>query len=183
MSSPLNAVTRLVGASFALIVANACSSHFAHPPTPGEHSAGTKQAHFYQPLAKDFKLKYSSDSNNASAQAWGDYWGWIKTFYNGNQSFFAPWPGWTEIGSETVAKIVKPEAKALFTRKWNSLGKIIGAEWAKDNNVRKISSDDLRVWKSQLDQEIRGEDGTGSRLLACTDSIQREADQKLKKNL
>jgi hypothetical protein len=53
----------------------------------------------------------------------------------------------------------------------NLLGREISREWAKDNEVRKIHTSDLRRYHAQLDAASSAANGRGERLRATVASI------------
>ena len=53
----------------------------------------------------------------------------------------------------------------------NSVGKEIACEWAKDYNVRKVSSADLLTWGKSLEQAKAKDDGTGVELRRVIEDI------------
>ena len=60
-------------------------------------------------------------------------------------------PTWTEITRMVVAKS-QPDARAVVRYKMNRLGRIIGFEWARHNDERRIDSDDLKRWSNWLEK-------------------------------
>ncbi|MFC1529862.1 hypothetical protein ACFL6R_03995 [Gemmatimonadota bacterium] len=106
---------------------------------------------FYLPVSEHFRLRYELDQRNRNRQRWNRYWGWIKTFYAGN--ILAR--GWTEqCGRILEALPADYEREALIGR-MNVLGRLIAAEWAKDNNVRVIATSDLQRWGGQMRRAMR----------------------------
>lgn len=72
-----------------------------------------------------------------------EYRKWLKTFYDG--SFLVK--GWTARKEELLASMEgQDEAEKIL----DDLGKLIGEEWAKDNRIRKIDTDDVKTWGEQL---------------------------------
>ena len=70
---------------------------------------------------------------------------WFTTFLNGN--FFAD--GWEEISVEILENTTVHEREQQQAH-LHKLGFKIGSEWSKPNDIRKISTDDLRHWGKQL---------------------------------
>jgi len=70
-----------------------------------------------------------------------------------------------------LGRIPETEQRNNLTVRMNILGRIVAAEWAKDNSVRRISTGDVRRWRSWL-REAAGS-GTEIRIRAVMDVIQR----------
>lgn len=89
-----------------------------------------------------FKQRYEADKANQSKQSWAEYHKWVQRFYQGQS--FPPIAGWADREKDLVAKA--PAAKPQI----EGVGRLIAAEWAKDNAVRKVSTSDLQAWGSQF---------------------------------
>jgi hypothetical protein len=99
-----------------------------------------------------------------------EYRKWLKTFYEG--SFLVK--GWTARKEELLASMEEQdEAEKML----DELGKLIGGEWAKDNRVRKIDTDDVKRWGEQL-QEAKG--GTDKKIIAELKKIKKDVTKTLK---
>ena len=85
---------------------------------------------------------------------------WYKVFWTGNCDEL-PWferfvcvegePTWTEVTQMIVGKATTDTQKAL-QNKMTRLGRMIGHEWARDNDDRRIDSDDLILWYEWLNK-------------------------------
>lgn len=75
-----------------------------------------------------------------------EYQKWLRTFYQG--SFFVK--GWDSIKHEIHSKVGHEQEE--IARLLDELGDLIGREWAKDNHIRKIDTDDLKQWGEHLRQ-------------------------------
>jgi hypothetical protein len=118
---------------------------------------------WYIPDAADFRPEYDRDRANQKVQTWNEYWGWIKSFYNGNILS----PGWTR-GARATVEVVESGAKQKELIKLaNLLGKTISSDWAKDGKVCKISTADLMKWNGVLIAARRAENGSGDELRAA----------------
>ena len=102
-----------------------------------------------------------------------EYQKWLKTFYEG--SFLAK--GWDGVKAEILAAL-PPEERESAGRAIDELGKLIGAEWAKDNNVRKIDTAALQAWGGQLRAAVRA---GGEELRAMIATVETEAKAKLER--
>jgi len=73
-----------------------------------------------------------------------DYDKWLKTFYEG--TFIIQ--GWNGRKDELLKNISdkKAEAEELL----NEIGDLIGREWAKENDVRKINTDNVKAWGGEI---------------------------------
>jgi len=66
---------------------------------------------------------------------------WFKTFQEGN--FLSE--GWQQISAEIMAK-TPPEQRSAQKIALDNLGKKIGMEWSRANDVRKVDSTMLQEW-------------------------------------
>jgi len=89
-----------------------------------------------------FRQKYDADKANQAKQSWDEYRKWVARFYEGQK--FPPIAGWAEREKDLVAKA--PPQKPRI----EEVGRLIAAEWAKDNAVRKVSTSDLQTWGGQF---------------------------------
>ncbi|MCI5125114.1 MAG: hypothetical protein D3925_11730 [Candidatus Electrothrix sp. AR5] len=71
---------------------------------------------------------------------------WFSTFQEG--TFYVQ--GWKEITSEVLKKIQQKNKKEELQRSLNYLGILIGCEWSKSNDIRRIDTDMLERWGSEL---------------------------------
>ncbi|MCI5162286.1 MAG: hypothetical protein D3917_09765 [Candidatus Electrothrix sp. AX5] len=71
---------------------------------------------------------------------------WFTTFQEG--TFYVQ--GWKEITSEVLGKVQQKSKKDELQRSLTRLGIRIGCEWSKKNDVRKINTDMLEQWGSEL---------------------------------
>lgn len=84
--------------------------------------------------------------HNNQTQTDQEYQKWLHTFYKG--SFFVK--GWDSIKHEIHSKVGHQQHE--ITQLLDELGDLIGREWAKDNHIRKIDTDDLKQWGDHLRQ-------------------------------
>ena len=80
------------------------------------------------------------------------------------------WPGTVAFATRDVPVHDLARARA----EWNALGRMIGFEWARRNNVRRISTGELKKWRDIA--QSRGD--TWSKLRAICDRAQRELEIK-----
>ena len=73
---------------------------------------------------------------------------WFATFQEG--TFYVQ--GWKAITSKILEKIQQEGEKQKLRRSLNHLGIRIGCEWSKSNDIRKINTDMLEQWGSELEK-------------------------------
>jgi hypothetical protein len=82
---------------------------------------------------------------------------WYARFWTGecrDLSLFVCFPGkpyWHET-MRKLAGAVAPERRAALRERLFALGRRIGHEWAKENDIRKISTDHIRAWYRELEK-------------------------------
>ena len=121
-----------------------------------------------------FLEAYLADESNQQLQSRSEYLGWTLSFYQGNLAYQS---GWQELES-VMLNAVEPQDERELRRQLGSLGAIIGGEWAKDNNVRRIDSRMLSLWGSALQLAENIEQQKKS-----IDVISQDVDDLLKGNL
>lgn len=129
------------------------------PPIPGELGRDAAGC----PIAIDpyAKLVFASSDHRA----------WYGRFWTGKCDGLSFWqsircqpgePAWNELVDRTLARVPAGHRPYLRYVLWR-LGRLIGFEWAKDNVVRKIDTDELRTWFGWLDKD-RDVDGALNRI-------------------
>lgn len=96
----------------------------------------------YAPDEKHFRPRYEEDEQDRKRQLWDKYWRWVETFYSGNLLF----RGWTAECRNIVERIHNLDQRDRVIARMNVLGRLISAEWAKDNAIRLIDTADIRQW-------------------------------------
>jgi hypothetical protein len=132
-------------------------------------------AHWYAPLAEDFRPHYDHDVANRGKQTWEQYWGWVKSFYQG--SFLAK--GWSDRAAWLVEGVRSERERKRLQTKINSLGRDICAEWAKDYDLRKLGSADLLTWGKMLEKARARDDGNGAELHRTIETIRSDHRRKV----
>ena len=117
---------------------------------------------------------YQSDRSNQKVQSWGQYRGWVQTFYKGNLMS----EGWTKFGEVTVSKVKSAAARQAVIAQITELGRIIGLEWAKDSSVRKITTADLRRWNELMATARQSDDGSGQQMIDALKAVRRMAEKR-----
>jgi hypothetical protein len=114
---------------------------------------------------------YQGDRSNQKLQSWGQYRGWVQTFYKGNLMS----EGWSKFGEVTVGTVRSAAARKAVSAQINDLGRMIGLEWAKDSSVRKITTADLRRWNEVTATARQNDDGSGQEIIDALRAVRRMA--------
>jgi hypothetical protein len=115
---------------------------------------------------------YKGDCANQKVQSWGQYRGWVQTFYKGNLMS----DGWTKFGQVTVSALKSATARQAVIAQINDLGRIISREWAKASSVRKITTADLRRWYDVIATAQQSDDGNGQRIIEALRAVRKMAE-------
>lgn len=94
-----------------------------------------------------FQHAYASDKANAAKQSLKEYLEWVRTFYEGKR--FPPVSGWRGRETEILARLTDAQ-RAHVAQPLAHVGRLLAAEWAKDNAVRKVSTSDLQAWGARF---------------------------------
>ncbi len=113
-----------------------------------------------------FRARYEADAANRGRQSWTDHWSWVRAFYEGKR--LPPVPGWRDRERDALAR-VGPVDRDAVVRAFEETGRLIASEWAKDNAVRKVSTDDLRTWGREF-----ADAKDAARLLAALAAVRAE---------
>lgn len=108
----------------------------------------------YCPVAGDFRPLYEEDEANRARQSWEAYWKWVQTFYAGNLLA----RGWMRECEEIVERLQESDERNRLISHMNILGRLVAAEWSKDNSVRRIGRAEIMQWRSWL-REAAGRGG------------------------
>ena len=114
-----------------------------------------------------FKHAYEKDKANAAKQSFKEYMDWVHTFYEGKR--FPPVSGWRGREVEILSKL-PDHARARVAEPLAHVGRILAAEWAKDNAVRKVSTSDLQTWGGRFKDAAKDADA----LLAALKGVEAE---------
>jgi hypothetical protein len=117
---------------------------------------------------------FKGDCANQKVQSWGQYRGWVQTFYRGNLMS----AGWTKFGQVTVSALKSAAARQAVIAQINDLGRIISREWAKDSSVRKISTADLRRWNDVIATARQCDDGSGRRIIEALRAVRKTVESR-----
>lgn len=96
-----------------------------------------------------FDDRYANDAENRERQSLDDYYTWVKRFYTGMNMV----PGWLDMSEEVLSR-VPADQQTEVRRQLEALGRDIGSEWAKNNEVRRIDNRMVSVWRDALTQAI-----------------------------
>jgi hypothetical protein len=128
-----NSLIRL-SCSICLLLLAACAAREALPPWPDE-----------LPSRSYFQQQWSRDKANRAVQGQADYLQWVLRFYQGSGMV----PGWLNMTAQ-VQKRLSPEHWQRVRPRLQQLGRSIGGEWAKDNDIRKLNTRAAAVWRDAL---------------------------------
>jgi hypothetical protein len=130
----------------------------------------------YTPVPDDFQSEYDRDEANQQKQTWDEYWGWIQSFYNGNILV----QGWTGRARWLLADLETSPVLERLQARVSVMGRAIASEWAKDSDVRRINTTDLRAWGKLMEQGKERDEGRGTEIGQVIDAIESEYRQKMK---
>ena len=98
--------------------------------------------------SRDYFLNsYREDTVNAELQSLDEYLAWVKCFYRGSDLYAN---GWNSVTGELLLRIKDPESVEDVRQKMQRLGRLIGGEWAKNNQTRIINTRHVSIWGSAL---------------------------------
>ena len=116
-----------------------------------------------------FRDYWQADEQNRQLQDEDDYLLWVQRFYLGYNMV----PGWLAM-TDQVRERLPPSEHAAVTARLNGLGRRIGAEWAKDNAVRKLNTGTAATWRDALLESLSRDD-----LYAYLDRLDQDVDALL----
>jgi len=147
----------------AILVAGCAFAPIAGPRWPDE---APEQAYFAR--------AYDADPANKAMQTRNAYLDWVKQFYSGSDLY--PY-GWLEL-QHWLLRATTASSREEAAAKIRRLGQEIAAEWAKDNQLRRISSAMLVLWSEVIQKAV--ESGTQ---LATIDKIEADVTAILDRRL
>ncbi len=101
------------------------------------------------PPQQYFIDQYESAESNKAFQDQDNYLKWVQIFYQGSTLS----PGWIVLSEELLLE-ARVDKRAEYKEKMSVLGRLIGAEWAKDNRTRLIDTRCASVWRNALLEAI-----------------------------
>lgn len=105
-------------------------------------------------LPRDYFVDaYEADPINQASQELDNYLLWVGRFYQGME----PVPGWLAMTRQVLQRLEESPRRDVGNR-LHELGGKIGAEWAKDNETRLISSRLVNVWRDALIEALNQDD-------------------------
>jgi hypothetical protein len=115
-----------------------------------------------------FSAEWRESANNRPRQSQDEYLLWVTRFYTG----YGAAPGWLTMTSQVMQRLPREE-RAVIEARLFELGGRIGAEWAKDNSVRLLSTRSAGVWRDALLEAFRRNELNAylDRLLADVDAL------------
>jgi len=105
------------------------------------------------PAEEYFIDTYQLATDNQAFQEMDSYLDWIKIFYLGSPLS----PGWLQLTEELLYE-APADKNQEYTERMQVLGRLIGAEWAKNNAVRLIDTRCASVWRDALIEAIELDD-------------------------
>lgn len=93
-----------------------------------------------------FEQAYQADPVNSVRQSKTEYLNWVVDFYQGTLLYPQ---GWTKL-SATVLAMSSPSHQLEIAPRMGEAGRLIAAEWAKDNSIRRIDNRLLSLWGSVI---------------------------------
>ncbi len=139
------------------------------PPSSraGPNALPAPRPSWYEPSPDDFRPAFARHQAARGHQTWEGYWGWIQTFYEGTRLA----RGWTDRARSLVAEVrSETERDRLWTR-LNQIGRIIAAEWARDYDLRRVSTADLLAWGKMMEKARSRDAGDGAEIHRVLDDI------------
>lgn len=106
-----------------------------------------KTWHDQLPPKQYFIDYYNAHSNKPESYSIDEYLMWVERFYLGWELFSR---GWLKATDELVATLEDPGEQAQAKQLSFDLGKIVSAEWALENDIRKVNSQHLSIWGNAL---------------------------------
>ena len=116
------------------------------------HAIDDSTGIIYAPDEKHFRPRYEEDEQDRKRQLWDKYWRWVEAFYSGNLFI----QGWTVECRDITDRIHNLDQRDQVITRMNVLGRLISAEWAKDNAIRLIDTVDIRQWGLWLKESSIG---------------------------
>jgi hypothetical protein len=109
----------------------------------------------------------------------------VHEFYFGARGY----AGWFSDSQKILVHVTDPSTSAAVAAQLTSLGRRIGAEWAKQDDCRKVRTSDtwmeraseggkpaLLAWQGQLDKAAAADSGNGALIEAAVKSINSQLD-------
>jgi hypothetical protein len=145
----------------------------------------TRNAIAQEPYSVDwdhYKAAWEADEANQLKQSEKDYLDWVAKFYNGVKVLGVEvTPSWTKETKLIVAKYDSKHQKTIRDRLL-ATGQSICTEWAKDNSVRLIDTDDLKDWSKKINSANEADDGSGELLLEELSQVNSQISKMLEQN-
>ncbi len=132
----------------------------------------------YEPKQADFPCPPEPAYGKGDCNA---YFRWIQTFYRGN--IFTK--GWTQYATQLLSRVAE-DARPRLGGKLNLLGQTISAEWAKENEYRRIYTrrdqgyPNMQDLSDRLNDVTQRETGNGSVVESFLDTAQRVAEKAIR---
>jgi hypothetical protein len=139
----LRPATGVLGAALLSLLLSACVSI-------RDPSASAWPEHI--PPRKFFVEAYQAEVELQAVQPLEDYLQWVISFYEG--STFYP-RGWSDLTEEQLQLIEDEQLARRRKTQLHLLGRDIAAEWAKDNDLRRVDTRHLAIWGEAAGRAIK----------------------------
>jgi hypothetical protein len=96
------------------------------------------------PAMRVFEQSYAEDGQNQRLQSRQEYLEWVMVFYQGNLLYTN---GWSDLNAYLHTASTRAQGE-VFDAQLAVLGRLIAAEWSKDNSLRRIDNRMLSLWGS-----------------------------------
>lgn len=106
------------------------------------------------PPVSYFVSAYDQDAELKDYQSLREYLSWVRSFYEGTVLYPR---GWTDLSDDILRATDKPALFETRKRELGLLGRDIAAEWAKDNDIRRVDNRHLAVWGGAASRAINEE--------------------------
>ena len=117
-----------------VVLLAACAGRAPEPPWP-----------LGIPSSSQFSVEWQASPGNQALQSEDEYLQWVARFYEG----FGAVSGWLDMTRQVLERVPQPE-RAYISARLFELGARIGAEWAKDNSLRRVNTRSAAVWRDAL---------------------------------
>lgn len=121
---------------------SACINTAKHPQTSWHDSLPPKQY---------FINKYKALPGEHNSTEIDNHLVWIKRFYLGSRLYSK---GWLDVSQLVSNSLSNPNEINDIEGRMHQLGKTIVVEWAQDNSIRKINTQNLIIWGNALLKSI-----------------------------
>jgi hypothetical protein len=142
MLTRLSVISRLL---FTLLLLQLVACRSVAPPATAVTGSSNNEQFFI--------AAWQADQPNQAVQSQADYLGWVARFYSGGGNV----SGWQQMTDQVLARVPAEQHDTLVVQ-LDTLGRQIGAEWAKDNSIRLIDTRIVATWRDALLEALSRQD-------------------------